>query len=339
LAWTSWVASASSSPLFGLAILTFGLTTPLVVGASIQPQIDGSVGVMLLGLASLLLVSSGSNEKLGKIYFSVAGVLVGLGRMEWPLAFASIAIAVLILCLMLNSRSWRQCCALIVGITLGVAIAVLISPGDYRQGLGLMGRIYAAPNDRVSVVWHMVNFLWPLLALLILVFFLILARLKTWLDINPGVVITGGSGAAIALGFAISGWPGDGFPRYYAPAIVLSSFAAAILITRSPKPANRRIAIVFIAFACLGVGVNVAELARAKIAAVSITSDPGISLLSVKNEMASIAEKVASRKAIAFTHAGIWVYDSDVNYISRDMGWDGAKVYLGKKHAGLKERL
>src|SRR5271169_3930536 len=32
-------------------LVTYALTTPLAVGASIQPQVDGSVGVLLLGIA------------------------------------------------------------------------------------------------------------------------------------------------------------------------------------------------------------------------------------------------------------------------------------------------
>ena len=47
--WRWWV--------FG-GLLFYGLTTPLAVGGSIQPQIDASVGVVLVGLAAWLLTAA-----------------------------------------------------------------------------------------------------------------------------------------------------------------------------------------------------------------------------------------------------------------------------------------
>lgn len=345
LAWASWLAVRSRYALLSMAVLIFGLTTPLVIGASIQPQIDGSIGVTLLGLAAFLLVSARSANVWR---FVCAGTLVGLGRPEWPMAFGAAGLTVLLLCLVVGSRSWRQCLTLIAGLGLGTALSVQASPPDYAMGFGVMNRIYAVRNDRLQLLWHELGLLWPVLALLILTLVLIAAHLKSRLDQNPGAVITGFSAAVITTGFAISGWPGDGFPRYYAPAFVLSCFAAVALILQESKLASSHpagfippnFAESAILVLCFCLGINLVDLARAKAANVSITSLYGARLDLIRSEMSSIANKAAKTPtAIFFTHASIWIYEPGVNFVSQDMGWEGAKDYLAKTRPGLEVRL
>jgi len=49
--------SALAAAIAPLGVTLWSLTTPLAVGASIEPQVDGSVGVLLLGTAASLLVT------------------------------------------------------------------------------------------------------------------------------------------------------------------------------------------------------------------------------------------------------------------------------------------
>lgn len=77
-----WFASGN---LLAAAIGGFALSTPLLVGASIQPQVDGGMGVLLIGGAGALLAWQRSTGQV--LRAALAGVLVGVGRQEWAMAF------------------------------------------------------------------------------------------------------------------------------------------------------------------------------------------------------------------------------------------------------------
>lgn len=333
-----WSASLSKRGLLGIALMAFGLTTPLVVGASIQPQLDGSVGAMLLGLAAFFLLSARSSRILPIVQFGVAGVLVGLGRPEWPMAFGGATLVVLCLCLLFRIRGWRLCCASAAGIALGVTLSFFISPSNFAGGFGVMARFYGMHQDPL-IFWHEIRFLWPVVALLAAVLLIISARLRFWLGVNPGVVIVGVAAAAITVGFAVSAWAGDGFPRYYSPALILSCFALATLILRDKSLESRRVVWPLIILVCVGFGWDLFDLGRAKLDNVTITSVPGVPLSAVQARMASIAGQAAATNGIAFIDASIWVYYPQISFVEQSVGWDDAKQYLAARGPGLSERL
>ena len=108
----------------------YGLTTPLAIGGSIQPHIDASVGVALVGLAAWLLTAVwGPGLQLWAAI--AAGVLIGFGKQEWSLAFAAAGGVVLLL-----SKLWRCANAstlggFALGLGVGTALTYGLSPTDY----------------------------------------------------------------------------------------------------------------------------------------------------------------------------------------------------------------
>ena len=97
--------SALAAAIAPLGVTLWSLTTPLAVGASIEPQVDGSVGVLLLGTAASLLVTGDIEHRMARWRFLVAGLLAGLGKHEWALAFAAATLGAFLVTLLFSSAT------------------------------------------------------------------------------------------------------------------------------------------------------------------------------------------------------------------------------------------
>lgn len=89
------VVLASLAGFAASTIVLFTLLTPLAVGGSIQPQVDGSLGVALLGLAATLTIAG--DRRRVPAFHAVAGFLCGLGKHEWAAAFAIAALIAMVI--------------------------------------------------------------------------------------------------------------------------------------------------------------------------------------------------------------------------------------------------
>lgn len=328
-----WMAAKS---WLSILVAAFALGTPLAFGASIQPQIDGSTGVALVGLSCLLLLGRSHSPP----WFAIvlAGFLIGLGRHELSLALAAAAIATLTLQWMLGSLTDQRIGLFCAGLGLGIMTAILISPTDYAMGYATMGRVYSTPSSRLSVLRTQFVFVWPVWLLMIVTLSTASWHLRGILREHPQIILVSLGATAIALGFSVSGWTGDGFPRYYAPALIAFCYALVALLQFIP-PAPKLVAAT--ASICLLVAVlaNATTLARSLVAGTSITSMPGVSLSTMENRLAETATRTRAEDSIALEQSSLWVYHAGVDFIGIDVGPESARQILKERYPDQLSRL
>jgi len=82
-----------------MLVFLYLCTTPLLVGGSIQPQIDGALGVLIVATAAALLLSVQEHDKTYRTVAAafLAGMAGALGKNEWAIALAASAGTVIVL--------------------------------------------------------------------------------------------------------------------------------------------------------------------------------------------------------------------------------------------------
>ncbi|MDR3465416.1 MAG: hypothetical protein P4M07_05680 [Xanthobacteraceae bacterium] len=338
LAAIALVDTRASAPTFVIpAFVLYVLTTPLLLGASIQPQVDGSVGVMLMGLAAFAM-AAGQGRALDKPAFWLAGILIGLGRIEWVIAFAVAALAVVIAQVALAERAQRlQPLLFLAGLAVGSALSYLASPADYLDGINVMSRISATSNGSFEAARQQRPLLTPALLTAAAALAFSAVRPRAVLGRASGTLILMLGGLGVILGFAASNWSGDGFPRYYAPALVALAVAVIDLAGRASWTSPGRIAAVLLILA--GLWPNL-QFARDRLARdVSITSLPGTSLAAMRAQMATSAAWASAEHAIPLENSSIWLYYPSISFVSKDLGLAGAKELLAENNPADLARL
>ena len=302
-------------------VVVYALSTPLAIGSSIQPQIDGSVGVFLVGLAAWLLTrrSAASGACVGAF---AAGALVGFGKQEWAMAFSAAVVALLVLGGYRQSRSRLVSLACVLGLALGTCITYQLSPADYLASFNLMDHFLAKSSgvNRFDLLSTWSGYLTPLLLLLLLMTAAGLRRWSLWLAQSPGTLIVGCSAWAIALGFAAAGWAGDGFPRYYSPALVAALYALVAFVEIEPLGCIRRPWLWF-GFGCLGFGlaINLGLIGPGLSTRVSITSLPGTPTKPIVQRFTDLTQQPAGTDSVVHVdHSSVWIYAPDVNFVHAD---------------------
>jgi len=337
----AWVDPRAEGPKFVIpAVVLYVLTTPLLLGASIQPQVDGSYGVMLMGLAAFVLVA-GQRRGFETAAFLIAGILVGLGRIEWVMAFAVAALVVFVAQVAFVTRApFYLPLVFVVGLAAGSAVSYLASPPDYLAGLRLMHGIGRTSDGSFLAVRQQGILLAPALLLAAIAGVSCVLRRRSLLTEASGTLILTLGGILVIAGFAASNWWGDGFPRYYAPATVALAFVVADLAGRASWSSLGRIAAG--ALVLVGLWFN-AHFAHARVTqGASITSYPGAGLKALREQMAFSAELARAENAIMFENASIWIYYPDVNFVGRDLGLEGpggAKALLAARNPADVARL
>ena len=320
-----WATVCVQSPswrwwVFG-GLLFYGLTTPLAIGGSIQPQIDASVGVALVGLAAWLLTAAW-RPVVQPWAALAAGVLVGFGKQEWVLAFVAAWGVVLLL-----SKLWR--CAdrnvlggFALGLGVGTALTYGLSPSDYLASFNLMDHFLSKSSDvnRLELLMQWRSYLVPVLVILLLMTITGVGRLPQLVRESPGAVITAGGAWAIALGFAAAGWSGDGFPRYYAPALVASLYALQVFVLGWPDLGQRRsTAMVGLAVVVFGLSINFGVIGAGLSQKNSITSIPGLRLKPVTRRFERIIQqKDGDDQSVYVDHSGLWIYAPKKDFVHED---------------------
>ena len=341
-------AYAGKRPSLGLAIAPlsatlWSLTTPLAVGASIQPQIDGSVGILLLGTAATVLSLGDIEQRPGYLRFLFAGLLAGLGKHEWALAFAAAAGATWLFALVFSS-TWRRVGALVAVFLLGLALAVALSyavaPEDYRQGFFVMEQFYGITGGHL---WALEPKQWPftlpVLALIAIDGLFVLVVLRPLLRAAPGLLLAYMAAGAITVGYTISGWPADFFPRYFAPPLIISAIIFVALWLRFKDAIAPAAGWIVVAAALLGLGGNYATLAGYYDRKVSLTSLRGTALGDIAQEYAKDARLARDTNGIVFAFGGTWLYHPGISYITAGMGQDNAEQHMEREHPALKDKL
>lgn len=318
-------------------------TTPLALGGSIQPQLDGSIGVLIFGLLSLMLYLSGSkylNIFSKDLLLFNAGVVSALGKNEWAYAFFGAHLIIVILGMLnkmicrdqycfINYRTLLFTCG---GIFFGVLISWILSPNDYMAWFDVARRTNKSFNALDSFIANL-NYIYPVVILGFLAF---TVQLQSFIkkSVSQTSLVLFLAGLLIFMAYMGNGWPGDGFPRYYIPPLVL--FFASLLCSDFLSALQRGVTLkqlywVTILFTL----INVTSLANSYINFTSITSSPGKPLqLHLEKIHLINSESKTSPNAVYFYDSSLAYYYPDISFMGSDLGWDSAKELTEKNYPG-----
>jgi hypothetical protein len=324
-----------------LLLLLYVTSAPLVVGGSIQPQIDGSLGVLVLGVSAAFLLASDPPYPTARIFWALlAGIALVFGKNEWALALAGVVCVVLALAVCfsvdLRLRRWdfaaawptfRVCGIVLLGVAAGQALNYLYSPEAYPATFAVMRRVDAMKLSALDQLRRTWDLSYPIFLTCGAALALLALRLRHYCLHHPGVLIVAGWGAAIVCAYGYSGWYGDGLPRYYCPAGILALIVLVCLVRDFHLS---RMTSVWAALGLVaGIGFNIASLAPSYARGLSISSAPGANLESVKSGYSALA-KAYTGTAI-FEGAPIGIYYRNVDWVARDLGEEGA-VLLARRY-------
>jgi len=335
-------SSSAAIAIAPLAVTFWSLTSPLAVGASIQPQLDGSAGVLLLGIAATLLAVGDIGRSGARWRFLTAGVLAGLGKHEWAMAFAAAAalgVATIALAPILARRAANLAfAAFFIGLALAVALSYAISPEDYRQGFQVMANFYSETGGQL---WALEPAQWPLtlpvMALVVADGIFLLFVLRPLLRTAPGLLLAYLGATGITIGYTVSGWHGDNFPRYFAPPLVMLPIVFVALWLRFKESISPPIGWSVVIAATLGLGANYAFLAESYAGKVSLTELRGTPLAQLAQDVETAAKIAHDTNGVVITETTTWIYHPGINYIWATKAY--AERYLAAHFPAFKDRL
>jgi hypothetical protein len=347
LLWRASRIRAMDTPL-ALAATLFAISAPLAVGASLQPQIDGALGVLLTSWAALLLTAARPLPLRSTLLLAgTAGVLVGCGRHEWSIAFLG-GLGLLALSIPLlrpppeaRRRALHTALAIAAGLVIGGGLSFALSPSEYLSGFSVQRRVTGVQSPLVLMARDRLH-IGSAATLLVILALMIVRNMRRLLVERPGLIVVFGAAATLFAGSFSTGWPGDGFPRYYAPVLSLAAVALVSICALPDKANLRSLRVVQLctALALLaGVAFNCKVLLQAWHEQLSITSNFGVSLAEIRDEYQQIASDSHVREFLPRTHAGIWMSYPNLSFLSRDMGTEGGRVFLENKYPDWAQKL
>lgn len=245
------IALMVSKRLTGLRVLLPSATlllfasSKLAIGSSIQPQIDGVFGFLLLSNSALFVYAGAIHSKNNFQRFLnnlIAGFLMALCKIEWPLVLI-VAICIGIvghISIVLYKKSkdlgWNTkktsivlsiCSGLLIGAGAGMYACFLFSPFDYISGISLMGSINGSKTDSfyfsaIKLISLNYEVLVPIFVMMMFGLVGIYKNKNNIFENQIGLLILYFWSIGLILGFLQSGWIGDGFPRYFLPSLLIS---------------------------------------------------------------------------------------------------------------------
>lgn len=341
-------SSASKRPALTAALAPLGvtlwaLTTPLAVGASIEPQVDGSVGVLLLGTAASLLAIGEVEHGAARWRFLVAGLLAGLGKHEWALAFAAAALGTFVIAFLFSPQRRQTALALVfflIALATAVGLSYAVSPADYRNGFGIMESFYSRTGGHLwALEPPQLPFTLPVVVLVAVGGLFLTMVLRPVLRNAPGLLLAYLGAAAITIGYIASGWPGDFFPRYFTPPLVISAIVFVALWLRFKDRIAPALILTVVAGAVLGLSANAVFLARTYDSRVALTSFRGTPLAQLRQNAAAAAELGHDRHDVVFTFTPTWIYYQGINYISAGLQKFEAEEHIETSYPAYKGHL
>jgi len=338
------LGQALAATLVPLGVTLWALTAPLAVGASIEPQIDGSVGVLLLGTAASLLVIGDIEHGMARGRFFVAGLLAGLGKHEWALAFAAATLGTVLIASLFSTLRRQTALALavfFVGLAAAVALSYAASPADYRNGFAIMTSFYSRTGGHLwALEPPQLPFTIPVVALVAVDGLFLAMVLRPLLRAAPGLLLAYLGAAAITLGYIVSGWPGDFFPRYFTPPLIIAAVVFVPLWLRFKDRVAPAICWTVVAGALLGLLANAVFLTRTYADKVALTSFRGTPLAQLQQNAAAAAELWSdSHGGIVFTFTPTWIYHQGINYISAGLQKSEAEEHIETSYPAYKGRI
>ncbi len=334
---------SAAAALAPLGVTAWSLTSPLTVSASIQPQVDGSVGVLLLGSAATLLALGDIEYAAARWRFLMAGLLAGLGKHEWALAFAAAALGASLVGLIDAAGRRRNAVAFamfLIGLALAVALSYAISPDDYRAGFNVMANIFERTGGEL---WALQPTQWPftvpVVALALVDGIFAMLVLRPLIRTAPGLLLAYLAAVGIVIGYAASGWHGDNFPRYFAPPFVILALVFAALWLRFKDVIAAPVGWSVVAVAVLGLWANYQFLAASHNSQLALGDLRGEPLAQIEQDYANAAKLAHDTNGVVFTVTTTWIYHQGINFISTGLGKDGAAEYIATHFPSFKNCL
>jgi hypothetical protein len=248
-----------------LGIIAFiGSSTPLVWG-SVQPQLDGGWGVMLVGVSALCLFAAeksiGTWRRIGFAHLS--GTIAALGKNEWTVAFVAATVVALLVAVVLrqirrgqfqNSLKPNLYLALgaIAGILCGSLLSIWLDKANFFGGFNVMYRFSLNPpyswleafGIRSQRVWY----LFPLVLVSIWAF---LSNPKAFIFHKTSFLILLLWGLFLCGGYLAIAWSPH-HDRYFCPGLfaLLCFITAVFKVASIPRMTNWILAAFFLAGTC-----------------------------------------------------------------------------------------
>lgn len=318
-------------------LILYVSTTPLLVGGSIQPQVDGSIGVMVLGVAALLIIlGAGLRAPQSALILIAGGVTASIGKNEWTLALlASVLVTGAINTVSLingrnsvtdSKKSLRFLLMIVFGAILGSLFSYYASPENFLGGISVMHRL--SSNESVSlgqVFLHNITWTWPVFLLIVVCTWLIFQN-KNSVAHKTEVTLLYLWGILLCAGYLFVPWGGDGFPRYYIPsAFILLFFATTVL---GHVTLGEHFSRVIIAGTIIGIVFNLTYLNARYMNRESISSGPGTSLDNKLQEYRKHYESFRETNRYVISDAAIGYYYRDIDFVGQALGERGINYVL-----------
>lgn len=318
LAWKSAAGDASAWKL-ALAALLFVNTAPLVVGASVQPQLDGSFGVLAVAACAACLAFASR----GAAAYAGAGFAAALGKNEWALAFAA-ACALAWLAERFartapQTPARRPILWALAGLAAGTLLSIALDWANYRDGFLLMFKFGMGTPQPWSTTFAMrLPWIWPLFPM---------AALAAWLFLsspaNAAHRLLFFYGVALSAGYLATNWTSDFFPRYFAPPLfALCCYVALACASpgfRLPTAVARALPLLL----CVGCLFHLCQIVQQRAQGRTLGSYPDTAAAELSAAYPDYHARragYAARGELPVTNAAYGYYYPDADYTTRPDG-------------------
>lgn len=321
LAWKSAAGDASGWKL-ALAALLFANSAPLVVGASIQPQLDGSFGVLAVCVSALCLAFSNRSAAAG----AGAGFAAALGKNEWALAFAAACalawLAGRFFKTAPDASEQRAIPWAFAGLVAGTLLSAVLDWANYRDGFLLMFKFgLGTPQPWSTTFAQRLPWIWPLFPMLALAAWLFCSNRAH--AANPAHRLLFFYGIALSAGYLATNWTSDFFPRYFAPPLFALCCYVALACASPGFRLHRAAATALPLLLCAGSIFHVYQLVQQRAQDRTLGSYPGTAaseLSAAYPDYYARRAGYAARGELPVTNAAYGYYYPDADYTTRPDG-------------------
>jgi hypothetical protein len=142
----------------------------------------------------------------------------------------------------------------------------------------------------------------------------------------------------IAIGYAISGWTGDDFPRYFAPPLVMLPIVFVALWRRFKVRITPPIGWSVVAATVVGLCASAVFLAGSYDNKLSVAEFRGTPLATFERDIATAAALARNTHGIVLTQTTTWIYNQNINFLSSaNRSW--AEKFIATHAPAIKSRV
>jgi hypothetical protein len=324
-------------------IFLYGTTSIVSVGSSIQPQLDGSVGVLFFCTSfylTYLAANKATQDLMQYCLLLSAGLIISLGKIEWTISFilslGLASITVLTINLLKNNNYLNSIkmiiklrtlvAPLFLGAILGSYLSYIFSSQDYLYAIDVMSSVANQKYSSWNLIVLFQDLLRPIAILYTVAIIMTILNFKDFF-LKESFFIGGIYflfSAIVIFGFIYGAWIGDAFPRHYAPSTIIVTVYIILLMPSTASKLPMYTKILVIAFLVWGLLKNIAILDVYRKTSISITAPGDTNWL--KNNLVSTKKLSESNPdKVYFTDPSINYYFKGTNFISKDYGPEGAQ--------------